>query len=72
MMASLDEEITALTHPPCGLTKQEVLNWGVNGLLPVAGGLCKNPKMVDGKLVECGWPVGEHPSQTAGGNYLDC
>jgi hypothetical protein len=52
----------------CGLTKQDVLNWRENGLPPVAGGLFKNLKMVDGKLVECGWPVGEHPSETAGGN----
>jgi hypothetical protein len=64
MMASLDEEITALKastpHPPCKLTKQEVQYWHENGV-PVVGGLCKNLKMVDGKLVECGWPVGEHP-----------
>jgi hypothetical protein len=71
MMASLDEEITALKAPTphflCGLSQEKVLNWGENGLPPVAGGLCKNLKMVDGKLVECGWPVGEHPSETAGG-----
>jgi hypothetical protein len=67
-MASLDEEITALTHPPCGLTKQKVQYWHENGV-PVVGGLCKNLKMVDGKLVQCGWPVGGHPSETAGGNF---
>jgi hypothetical protein len=75
MMASLDEEITALKastpHPPCKLTKQEVQYWHENGV-PVVGGLCKNLKMVDGKLVECGWPVGEHPSETAGGNFSHC
>jgi hypothetical protein len=71
LMASLDEKITALKastpHPPCKLTTQQVLNWRENGLVPVVGGLCKNLKMVDGKLVECGWPVGEHPSETAEG-----
>jgi hypothetical protein len=53
---------------PCGLSQEKVLNWRENGLCPVAGGLCRNLKMGDGKLVECGWPDGEHPSETAGGN----
>jgi hypothetical protein len=71
MMASLDEEITALTHPPCKLSQEKVIALASLGV-PVVGGLCKNLKMVDGKLVECGWPVGEHPSQTAGGNFSHC
>jgi hypothetical protein len=64
MMASLDEEITARKLPtphPCGLSQEKVQYWHENGV-PVVGGLCQNPKRVDGELVKCGCPVGEHPS----------
>jgi len=56
-------------HPPCGLTKQEILNWRENGLLEVVGGRCQNP-YDDANGVEhlCNFTVGSHPSETAGGN----
>jgi hypothetical protein len=42
MMASLDEEITALNASPlCGLSQEKVLNWGKNGLPPVVGGFVR-------------------------------
>ena len=65
-------EIMSTPHPPCGLTKQEVLNWRENGLLEVVGGLCQNPHRIrpDDPFVPCGCPVGEHPSEMAGGNIF--
>jgi hypothetical protein len=65
MMASLDEEITArkspTPHPLCGLSQEKVIALASLGV-PLVGGLCQNPKRVDGELVKCGCPVGEHPS----------
>jgi hypothetical protein len=75
MMASLDEEITALKaptpHPLCRLSQEKVLALASLGV-PVVGGLCQNLHRVDGELVQCGCPVGEHPSETAGGNFSHC
>jgi hypothetical protein len=74
MMASLDEEITALkasTPHPCGLSQEKVIALASLGV-PLVGGLCQNLRRVDGELVKCECPVGEHPSQTAGGNFSHC
>ena len=60
-------EIMSTPHPPCGLTKQEVLALASLGVLLVDG-LCQNRYRTDGILVHCGCPIGEHPSETAGGN----
>jgi hypothetical protein len=40
MMASLDEEITALTHPPCKLSQEKVIALASLGV-PVVGGLVR-------------------------------
>jgi hypothetical protein len=65
--------ILATISIPCGLSKQEVLNWRENGLPAVFGGRCQN-LYADDEGVEhiCGIPVGSHPYETAGAgkNYL--
>jgi hypothetical protein len=77
MMASLDEEITALKastphSPPCRLSQEKVLALASLGV-PVIHGRCQNP-YDDANGVEhlCGCPVGKHPSETAGGNFSHC
>ena len=59
-------------RPPCGLTRQEVERYHVQGMCPVAGGRCQNPYDDEaGVEHKCGKAMGAHPSETEmTGNYL--
>ncbi len=69
-----DIKIMSSTRPPCGLTKQEVLNWRVNGLPAVFEGRCQNIyDDAEGVEQKCGKTLGAHPSELAGGkNSFSC